>query len=159
MKGCLKLSPADVHGGCYAPTTLSSTSSTTDAASTPPQSHSWQTHRKFVVFCAAGSETVYTADEWDRTPAEPARKLSFQDCLELEAIKHSLPCANQPPDAITGRPGTHFLSRVPIVLLPLLSSSASPSRRDRSDGANGAEAKNPYHVEGRIDGNGWGRPV
>ncbi|KAF8799229.1 hypothetical protein BYT27DRAFT_7044993, partial [Phlegmacium glaucopus] len=86
------------------------------------------THRKCVAFCAKGSETVYTADEWDRTPTEPARKLSYQDLLELKEIQRSLPHANQPPDVATGRPGKHFLSGVPIILLPLLGSDASAKR-------------------------------
>ena len=104
MKGCLKFSstPAPAHDSqgqhhnehpeahsYHAPTTttpLSTTScpattasSSTDAAhtTTPSQAHT-QTHRKCVAFCAEGSETVYPADEWDRTPAEPARKLSYQ---------------------------------------------------------------------------------
>jgi len=123
MKGCLKLNP--VNGGCYTPTP----SSTSDAASTTPTQAHAQTHRKCVAFCGDGSETVYTADEWDRTPARPARKLSYEDLLELEEIQLSLPRANQLPDTITGRPGKLFLSRVPIVLLPLLGSSASPKSR------------------------------
>ena len=104
MKGCLKLNSTHTpghdsqgqhhneHGETHcnhAPTTPSSptsasssttapSSSTTDAANmTSSQAHP-QTHRKCVAFCAEGSETVYPADEWDRTPAEPARKLSYQ---------------------------------------------------------------------------------
>ena len=34
--------------------------------------------RKCVAFEADGSEQVFFADEWDRTPMEPARKLSYQ---------------------------------------------------------------------------------
>ena len=79
MKGCLKLSPTPTTPGfdlqaeahCHHTPT---TASTTDVANTAPS----QTHRKCVAFCAEGSETVYPADEWDRTPAEPARKLSYQ---------------------------------------------------------------------------------
>ena len=99
MKGCLKFNPTpspghDTQGQhhnelgqahCYhLPTTTSSpltalspatasSSCTTDAATMTAQ-----THRKCVAFCAEGSETVYPADEWDRTPAEPARNLSYQ---------------------------------------------------------------------------------
>ena len=68
-------SGARCHHTPTTPTTAASSSST-DAV-TPTQAHI-QTHRKCVAFCAEGSETVYTADEWDRTPAEPARKLSYQ---------------------------------------------------------------------------------
>ena len=103
MKGCLKLSPTPtwhdsqgqhhnehVEANCYhaptatsSPTTASSSttapsSGNTDAANTTPSQAHTQTHRKCVAFCAEGSETVYPADEWDRTPAEPARKLSYQ---------------------------------------------------------------------------------
>ena len=92
MKGCLKLSPTpslcldsqdqrhneqcEVH--CNHALTTASSSSTTGAANTPLSLAHTQTHRKCVAFCAEGSETVYPADEWDRTPAEPARKLSYQ---------------------------------------------------------------------------------
>jgi hypothetical protein len=34
--------------------------------------------RKCVAFNAEGSEEVHWADEWDRTPTEPATKLSYQ---------------------------------------------------------------------------------
>jgi hypothetical protein len=100
MKGCLKLSPTpnghdsqgNEHGEAHchhaptatsSPTTASSSttapsSATTDAANATPSQLHTQTHRKCVAFCAEGSETVYPADEWDRTPAEPARKLSYQ---------------------------------------------------------------------------------
>lgn len=33
---------------------------------------------KCVAFGAEGSEEVYPADVWDRTPSEPARRLSYQ---------------------------------------------------------------------------------
>jgi hypothetical protein len=32
---------------------------------------------KHVSFCDRGSEQVFVADEWDRTPMDPARKLSY----------------------------------------------------------------------------------
>ncbi|KJA18066.1 hypothetical protein HYPSUDRAFT_98066, partial [Hypholoma sublateritium FD-334 SS-4] len=76
--------------------------------------------RKCVAFGAEGSEEVHTADEWDRTPTEPARKLTYQDLLELKEIQRSLPRANQPCDLLSGRPSRHYLSAVPIGLLPLL---------------------------------------
>jgi hypothetical protein len=101
MKGCLKLtsmpsrgpnsqipqinSPNEHSNGaqcCHALPAASPASATSEAscvannASTSPVRT--QMHRKCVAFCAQGSETVYTADEWDRTPTEPARKLSYQ---------------------------------------------------------------------------------
>ncbi len=39
--------------------------------------------------------------------------------LELKAIQRTLPRANQLPDMYTGRPGSHYLGKVPIGLLPL----------------------------------------
>lgn len=48
---------------------------------------------------------------------------SSRDLLELKEIQRSLPRANQPCDLITGRPGRHYLSAVPIGLLPLLAES------------------------------------
>ncbi|KAH6887215.1 hypothetical protein BKA70DRAFT_97069 [Coprinopsis sp. MPI-PUGE-AT-0042] len=65
------------------------------------------------------------ADEWDRTPTEPARNLSYQDLLELKEIQRTLPRADQPADALTGRSGSHYLKKVPIGLLPLLPDSPS----------------------------------
>lgn len=65
------------------------------------------------------------ADEWDRTPTEPARNLSYQDLLELKEIQRTLPRADQPPDYLTGRSGSHYLKKVPIGLLPLLPDSPS----------------------------------
>ncbi|KAG7443339.1 uncharacterized protein BT62DRAFT_326383 [Guyanagaster necrorhizus] len=82
--------------------------------------------RKCVAFCDAGSEEVHVADEWDRTPSEPARSLSYQDILELKAIQRTLPRANQLPDMYTGKPASQFLSKVPIGLLPLLPTSSPP---------------------------------
>ncbi|PBK98873.1 hypothetical protein ARMGADRAFT_887658, partial [Armillaria gallica] len=55
-------------------------------------------------------EEVHIADEWDRTPSEPARSLSYQDMLELKAIQRTLPRANQLPDMYTGKPASQFLS-------------------------------------------------
>lgn len=34
--------------------------------------------RKCVAFGAEGTEEVHVADVWDRTPTEPARKLTYQ---------------------------------------------------------------------------------
>ncbi|KAJ2917141.1 hypothetical protein MD484_g3323, partial [Candolleomyces efflorescens] len=82
--------------------------------------------RKCVAFQAqACLETVFTADEWDRTPTEPSRKLSYQDLLELKEIQRSLPIADQPPDPLAGRAGRRYLSGVPIALVPLLPESDS----------------------------------
>ncbi|KAF8236716.1 hypothetical protein L208DRAFT_1390509 [Tricholoma matsutake] len=75
---------------------------------------------KCVAFGAEGSEEVYPADVWDRTPAEPARQLSYEDLLELKEIQCSLPRANQHSDPVSGRPASHYLTAVPIALLPLL---------------------------------------
>ncbi|RDB23483.1 hypothetical protein Hypma_008952 [Hypsizygus marmoreus] len=81
--------------------------------------------RKCVAFSEVAIEEVHFADDWDRTPTEPARKLTYQDILELKEIQRSLPRANQLDDPVSGRPGSHFLTAVPIGLLPLLSSSSS----------------------------------
>ena len=103
MKGCLKFNPTpspghdsqgqhhNEHGQqahCYhfsstasSPLTASLPTTTTTASSscsTDAANSTTQTYRKCVAFCAEGSETVYPADEWDRTPAEPARNLSYQ---------------------------------------------------------------------------------
>ncbi|KAJ6485529.1 hypothetical protein C8R45DRAFT_1214300 [Mycena sanguinolenta] len=75
--------------------------------------------RKCVAFNADGSEEIHWADEWDRTPTEPAKKLSYQEILELKEIQQSLPHAKQPLDPL--RPGKQLLSMVPIGLLPLAS--------------------------------------
>lgn len=90
-----------------------------------------QSH-KSVAFGAQICEQVYTADEWDRTPTEPARKLSYQDLLELKEIQRSLPHANQPADPLSGRAGSHYLSAVPIGLLPLLAENNSDSSSSSS---------------------------
>ncbi|KAK7031723.1 hypothetical protein R3P38DRAFT_826164 [Favolaschia claudopus] len=82
--------------------------------------------RKCVAFGADGSEEVHFADEWDRTPTEPARNLSFQEILELEEIQQSLPHARQPAEFLR-RPGKQLLSMVPIGLLPLASAETSTS--------------------------------
>ena len=88
---------------------------------------------KHVAFGSDGSDEIHVADEWDRTPAEPARHLSYQsvslastvhllticrDILELKEIQRSLPHAEQPADLI--KPSSYYLSNVPIGLLPLL---------------------------------------
>ncbi|KAG7093356.1 hypothetical protein E1B28_007037 [Marasmius oreades] len=75
-----------------------------------------------VAWCSEdeGLEHVYTADDWDRTAVEPAHQpLSDSDILELKAIQQTLPLAHQLPDPYTGKPGKQYLTRVPIVLLPL----------------------------------------
>ncbi|KAF9005302.1 hypothetical protein BDZ89DRAFT_598843 [Hymenopellis radicata] len=97
-----------------------------DPASTPPllgssdgTSRPCMPIRKSVSFCSEDAYDIWDADEWDRTPSEPARNLSYQDMLELKAIQRTLPRANQLPDMYTGRPGSHYLGKVPIGLLPL----------------------------------------
>ncbi|KAJ7606889.1 hypothetical protein FB45DRAFT_949403 [Roridomyces roridus] len=74
-------------------------------------------YRKCVLFREEGTEEVHWADEWDRTPSEPARRLSYQELLELKEIQQSLPHADQPADLF--RPAKHVLSNVPIGLLPI----------------------------------------
>ncbi|KAF8654640.1 hypothetical protein AX16_003493 [Volvariella volvacea WC 439] len=104
MKGCLKLPSRSSSPG-------------TDCSTT----------RKCVAFGAEGTEEVFIADEWDRTPTEPARKLSYQDLLELKEIQRSLPFANQPPDPLTGKQGPQYLSNVPVPLLPLVAENSTPT--------------------------------
>ncbi|KAF5362456.1 hypothetical protein D9756_002736 [Leucocoprinus leucothites] len=103
MKGCLKQSSR-------APSPTADHPSPSSAA-------------KHVAFDPHSLEQVFFADEWDRTPAEPARNLSYQDILELKEIQRSLPRAIQPADLIGSRPASHYLSNVPIGLLPLLPES------------------------------------
>ncbi|KDR67733.1 hypothetical protein GALMADRAFT_258022 [Galerina marginata CBS 339.88] len=79
MKGCLKTpsplpTPSTERTSFYSSPNNSSTSTATSSTST--EAH--HSHRKCVAFGAEGSEEVYTADEWDRTPTEPARKLTYQ---------------------------------------------------------------------------------
>ncbi|KAJ7709042.1 hypothetical protein B0H17DRAFT_1174279 [Mycena rosella] len=62
---------------------------------------------------------IHWADEWDRSPSEPARDLSFQELQELHEIQESLPHAPQP--------GAHILSTVAVKLLPLVAPPHSPS--------------------------------
>ncbi|KAK7033934.1 hypothetical protein VNI00_012559 [Paramarasmius palmivorus] len=80
-------------------------------------------------------EEVFVADDWDRTPMEPAQPLSYKDILELKAIQRTLPRAQQLPDPYTGKKPSHFLSAVPIALLPLLPDNGCPS--------SGASTPNP----------------
>ncbi|KAG5653311.1 hypothetical protein H0H81_001182 [Sphagnurus paluster] len=93
--------------------------------------------RKHVDFGAEVSEEVHFADVWDRTPTEPARKLSYQDLLELKEIQRSLPRANQLADPLSGRPASHYLGNVPIRLVPLLPES-SPSSQESSSASSPA---------------------
>ncbi|PPQ97865.1 hypothetical protein CVT26_013034 [Gymnopilus dilepis] len=120
MKGCLKFpSPLPTPGVEGRSSFYSNpNSSTTSTASTSSDSHT--AHKKTVAFGAEGTEEIYVADEWDRTPTEPARKLSYQDLLELREIQRSLPHAEQPYDIMNGRRTRHYLSAVPIALVPLL---------------------------------------
>ncbi|KAJ7780109.1 hypothetical protein DFH07DRAFT_463438 [Mycena maculata] len=92
---------------------------------------------KCVVFCEEGSEEVHWADEWDRTPTQPARRLSYQELLELKEIQQSLPHASQPGES--SRPGKQLLAGVPIGLLPLnspetVSSPVSPPPQSPESG-------------------------
>ncbi|KAF9499357.1 hypothetical protein BDN71DRAFT_174702 [Pleurotus eryngii] len=117
MKGCLKYSsctPMPSPGLPPAPPCTPTHSS--DAC---------QSRRKCVAFSMSALEEIYVADEWDRTPTEPARHLSYSDLLELKEIQRSLPLADQPADPFTHKPGSQYLSHVPIKLLPLLPESSS----------------------------------
>ncbi|KAM6496665.1 hypothetical protein JOM56_007138 [Amanita muscaria] len=125
MKGCLKL-PSPIPSPAL-----------------PDCLHS----RKCVAFEAEGTEQVFFADEWDRTPTEPTRRLSYQDLMELKEIQCSLPLANQPPDPVTGRPGRHYLSNVPISLLPLLPSSDSAGQ-GHGNGVSALNGVNGHYSDG-----------
>lgn len=65
MKSCLK-SPS--HSGSATPI-----ESDTDDASC----------KKHVAFCEEGTEQVFQADEWDRTPTEIAQRLSYESVTRL----------------------------------------------------------------------------
>lgn len=65
-----------------------------------------------------------------------------------------MPHANQPPDSVTGRPGKQFLNCVPIVLLPLLSSSPTQS----ANNTNGAQEAQKPCCSSNAAGPGWGPP-
>ncbi|KAF5388515.1 hypothetical protein D9757_004696 [Collybiopsis confluens] len=116
--------------------------------------------RKNVSFCPEedGLEQVFIADTWDRTPAEPAGHLSYQDILELKAIQNTLPRAQQLPDLYTGKPAHQYLQKVPIGLLPLTDQSSPcsspiftphPSPADSPDfcqgSPNGSAEHSPIH--------------
>ena len=52
------------------------------------QQHQQQcSHRKCVAFGIKVSEEVHIADEWDRTPTEPTRKLTYQYVGQEEALR------------------------------------------------------------------------
>ncbi|KAG1743067.1 hypothetical protein EDB19DRAFT_1633493, partial [Suillus lakei] len=113
MKSCLK-SPS--HSGAATPI-----DSDTDDASHP-------FCKKHVAFCEEGTEQVFLADEWDRTPTEIAQRLSYDDVLELKMIQRSLPRAQQSHDPLSSRPYSGvFLRNVPIPLLPLNPTTVSAS--------------------------------
>ncbi|KAL4062373.1 hypothetical protein V8B97DRAFT_1752822 [Scleroderma yunnanense] len=117
IKSCLKSSPA--HSGTSTPSSDGSVS--------------FPNAKKHVVFSDEGTEQVYEADEWDRTPAEITQRLSYEDVLELKMLQRELPRAAQPVDAFSSKPFANvFLAHVPIPLLPLNPTthscfSASPS--------------------------------
>ncbi|KAG6370474.1 hypothetical protein JVT61DRAFT_11960 [Boletus reticuloceps] len=69
---------------------------------------------KHVAFCADGTEEVYEADDWDRSPVPVAEKLTYGDMLELKALQRDLYLAPQP-----STPSAVLLPRVPIPLLRL----------------------------------------
>ncbi|KAG2346867.1 hypothetical protein BDR05DRAFT_997247 [Suillus weaverae] len=111
MKSCLK-SPS--HSGSATPVD----SDTEDGSC-----------QKHVAF---GTEQVFQADEWDRTPTEIAQRLSYEDVLELKMIQRSLPRAQQSHDPLSSRPYSGvFLRNVPIPLLPLNPTTVSASPQPR----------------------------
>jgi DNA-directed RNA polymerase subunit RPC12/RpoP len=69
---------------------------------------------KHVAFCAAGTEEVHEADDWDRSPVPVAPRLTYGDMLELKALQRDLHFAPQPTS-----PCSVLLPRVPIPLLRL----------------------------------------
>ncbi|OAX37162.1 hypothetical protein K503DRAFT_801447 [Rhizopogon vinicolor AM-OR11-026] len=118
MKSCLKSSPS--HSGAATP------------IHTDPDTETIPCCKKRVAFCEEGTEQVFQADEWDRTPTEIAQRLSYEDVLELKMIQRSLPRAQQQHDPLSSRPySSVFLRHVPIPLLPLnpttISASGSPT--------------------------------
>ncbi|KIP03439.1 hypothetical protein PHLGIDRAFT_37440 [Phlebiopsis gigantea 11061_1 CR5-6] len=89
MKSCLKVTPP------YTPLLDSSFGSPSGSRSASPTADSMQlpTLRKRVSFCHDHLEEYFEADDWDRTPAPVAPKLSYQEILELKEIMKSLPRA------------------------------------------------------------------
>ncbi|KAF8441779.1 hypothetical protein L210DRAFT_3538235 [Boletus edulis BED1] len=63
---------------------------------------------------ADGTEEVYEADDWDRSPVPVAEKLTYGEMLELKALQCDLYLAPQP-----STPSAVPLPRVPIPLLRL----------------------------------------
>lgn len=98
----------------------------TPVPSPGPDGSSLCSKSKCVAWCQK-SEQVWFADEWDRTPTEPVRNLSYQDMLELKAIQNSLPIAPQPIDPLARRQASQRLPKVPVGLLPLLPSESTPA--------------------------------
>ncbi|KAG6918178.1 hypothetical protein DXG01_016163 [Tephrocybe rancida] len=111
--------------------------------------------RKSVAFGEEVCEEVHFADVWDRTPSEPARKLTYQDLLELKEIQRSLPRANQLADPISGKPASHFLNQVPIGLLPLLSETEA---RTPNSSAATSPAVSPPSTPSEYSTQSWGLP-
>jgi len=58
---------------------------------------------------------------------------THRDLLELKEIQRSLPRANQLDDPVSGKRASHFLSSVPIGLLPLLPESPTSSQTSSRD--------------------------
>ncbi|KDQ50155.1 hypothetical protein JAAARDRAFT_42334 [Jaapia argillacea MUCL 33604] len=127
MKSCLKHSP---------PQSPVMQPSTPRQIHTPPPLNMHH-KRKSVTWCAEELQQVFIADEWDRTPAEVARNLSYEDVLELKQLQLSLPRAQQKPDPHSRLPQYELCSGIPVGLLPLLpETSPSPSNYYGSYGAN-----------------------
>ncbi|GJE93263.1 hypothetical protein PsYK624_094220 [Phanerochaete sordida] len=94
VKSCLKISPP------YTPLLVSAAASPSGSGSRSPAANGQvPVLRKCVSFCQ--EEECFEADDWDRTPAPVAPKLSYQEILELKQIMKSLPrapsyCSREP---------------------------------------------------------------
>ncbi|EKM50110.1 uncharacterized protein PHACADRAFT_264657 [Phanerochaete carnosa HHB-10118-sp] len=102
VKSCLKTTPP------YTPLLDSAAASPSGSGSRSPATCNGQVPalRKYVSFCQ--DEEYFQADDWDRTPAPVAPKLSYQEILELKQILKSLPrapsCSSRQPFSTTSIP-------------------------------------------------------
>lgn len=129
IKSCLKHScPFD------------SVSSSPTGSGTPERP---STPRKCVAFCSEEEAEVWVADEWDRTPADPARKLSYgyvvhidpydaQEKINLPLSKKRSPGAEGHPKLATTRGTTTRSSRqastTPVAVTLRRRSAPAPTR-------------------------------
>ena len=108
MKSCLKVTPP------YTPLLDSSFGSPSGSGSASPTAESVQlpTLRKRVSFCHDHLEEYFEADDWDRTPAPVAPKLSYQ-CVPL-SDHPSLPISSGPSSRAGSLQGSYdVLKRTP----------------------------------------------